>query len=217
MHMSARRHRVHGSVHIQGCMAETALDPKTTALVLIDLQHGILQRELAPYTRQQVVDAANRLIDASRRADVGIIFVHVSLGEAPDVPVDRPTPRPPQPTPAQLMEFVPELHQNSHDHVVLKRQRGAFYGTDLEQTLRRRGVQTILIGGVATHIGVESTAREAFDRRYAVVFVHDAMSSTSAELHTFATDNIFPLFGRVRSAEQVVQLLEADSGEKPSH
>ena len=188
-------------------MAETILDPKATAVVLIDLQHGILQRQLAPYTREQVVDAANRLTDAARSAGASIIYVHVSLGEAPDVPTDRPTPRPQQPMPPQFLELVPELHRLLEDHVLLKRQRGAFYGTDLEQTLRRRGIQTVIICGVATNIGVESTAREAFDRRYAVVFAHDAMTSTSADLHQFAVSNVFPMFGQVRAVADIVTAL----------
>ena len=190
-------------------MAETTLDPKTSAVVLIDLQHGILQRQLAPYSREQVVEAANRLTDAARAAGANIIYVHVSLGEAPDVPTDRPTPRPSQPVPPQFLDLVPELHRLPEDHVLLKRQRGAFYGTDLEQTLRRRGIQTIIIGGVSTNIGVESTAREAFDRRYAVIFAHDAMSSTGADLHQFAIEKIFPMFGQVRTVDDIVLALKA--------
>ena len=106
--------------------------------------------------------------------------------------------------PSSFLELVPELHRAPEDHVLLKRQRGAYYGTDMEQTLRRRGIRTIVIGGVSTNIGVESTAREAFDRRYAVVFAHDAMTSTTAELHAIAVDKIFPMFGRVRSVDEIV-------------
>ena len=189
-------------------MADLTLDPKTTAVVLIDLQHGILQRQLAPYTGEEVVEAANRLTDAARSAGVSILYVHVSLGETPDVPTDTPTSRPTEPLPPRSLELVPALHRQPEDHVLLKRQRGAFYGTDLEQTLRRRGIQTIIIGGVATNIGVESTAREACDHRYGVVFAHDAMSSVSTELHQFAVEKIFPLFGQVRSVGEIVLALQ---------
>ena len=194
---------------IQCGMAELSLDPKTTAVVFIDLQHGILQRQLAPHTREQVVAAANRLADAARAAGSSVIYVHVSLGEAPAGPTDRPTPKPPEPVPAELLELVPELHRQPEDHVLLKRQRGAFYGTDLEQMLRMRSVKTIVLGGVATNIGVESTGREAFDRRYAVVFAEDAMTSVSAELHQFAVENIFPMFGRVRNTQEIVSAFQA--------
>jgi nicotinamidase-related amidase len=93
------------------------------------------------------------------------------------------------------------------DVVVTKRQWGAFYGTDLEQHLRRRGIRTIVLGGIATNIGVESTARAAHDQGYEVVFAEDAMSSLSAEVHEFPIKNIFPRMGRVRSVEEIMKAL----------
>jgi nicotinamidase-related amidase len=93
------------------------------------------------------------------------------------------------------------------DLIVTKRQWGAFYGTDLEQHLRRRGIRTIVIGGIATNFGVESTARAAFDQGYEVVFAEDAMSSVSAEVHEFPIKNVFPRMGRVRTVEQIVKAL----------
>jgi nicotinamidase-related amidase len=77
----------------------------------------------------------------------------------------------------------------------------------LDQVLRRRGIKTIVIGGIATNIGVESTAREAFDRGYQMVFAEDAMSSIGAEAHEFAVKTIFPLMGRVRSVDEIVKAL----------
>ena len=91
--------------------------------------------------------------------------------------------------------------------VVAKRQWGAFYGTDLDLQLRRRGVRTIVMGGIATNIGVESTARAAFDRDYELVFAEDAMASVSAEAHGSAVNGIFPRMGRVRSAQQIIDAL----------
>jgi nicotinamidase-related amidase len=90
------------------------------------------------------------------------------------------------------------------DLVVTKRQWGAFYATDLDQQLRRRSIRTIVLGGIATNFGVESTARAAFDRGYELVFAENAMSSISAEAHHFSVNNIFPLMGRVRSVEEIV-------------
>lgn len=105
------------------------------------------------------------------------------------------------------MEFVPEAGVQPSDVVVEKRQWGAFYGTALDQLLRRRGIKTIVIGGIATNIGVESTAREGFDRGYQMVFAEDAMASISAEAHEFAVKTIFPLMGRVRSVDEIVKAL----------
>lgn len=85
---------------------------------------------------------------------------------------------------------------------------GAFYGTDLEQQLRRRNIRTIILGGIATNFGVECTARSAFDRGYQLVFAEDAMSSVSAEAHQFSVDTIFPRMGRVRSTAQIITALQ---------
>ena len=91
------------------------------------------------------------------------------------------------------------------DIVLAKRQWGAFYGTGLEQQLRRRSIRTIILGGIATNIGVESTARAAFDRGYELVFAEDAMSSISEDAHNFSVKNIFPRMGRVRSTEEILR------------
>jgi nicotinamidase-related amidase len=85
--------------------------------------------------------------------------------------------------------------------LITKRQWGAFYGTDLDQQLRRRGIKTLVMSGIATNFGVESTARAAFDRGYELVFVEDAMSSLAADPHDFAIKELFPRMGRVRSTE----------------
>jgi nicotinamidase-related amidase len=91
--------------------------------------------------------------------------------------------------------------------VITKRQWGAFYGTELDLQLRRRGIRTIVIGGIATNFGVESTARDAFERGYEQVFAEDAMSSVSAEAHRFAVSVVFPRIGRVRSTDEILQAL----------
>jgi nicotinamidase-related amidase len=85
--------------------------------------------------------------------------------------------------PATASQLIPENGYQSGDLMITKRQWGAFYGTELDQQLRRRGIRTIILGGVATNFGVESTARAAFDRGYEVIFVEDAMTSISAEVH----------------------------------
>ena len=74
---------------------------------------------------------------------------------------------------------------------------GAFHGTELDLQLRRRGIQTIVLGGVATNMGVESTARQAWEHGYAVVLAEDATSGLSAQMHDFAIGNTFPRISRV--------------------
>lgn len=185
---------------------DLVLDPKTTALVLIDLQKAVVGRQLAPHAPADVVRHGVRMADALRAKGGLVVFVRVNVAEMLSLPVDAPNPRPAN-IPPEASELVPELNVQTGDVVVTKRQWGAFYGTDLEQQLRRRWIRTIVMGGIATNIGVESTARAAMDRGYELVFAEDAMSSLSAEAHGFAVSNIFPRMGRVRSTEDILAAL----------
>ena len=93
---------------------------------------------------------------------------------------------------------------SERDILITKRQWNAFYGTEFDLQLRRRGVRTIVLGGISTNIGVESTARAAFERTYSLVLVEDAMSCASAEQHEASVRFIFPRLGHVRSTDQVL-------------
>jgi nicotinamidase-related amidase len=92
--------------------------------------------------------------------------------------------------------------------IITKRQWGAFYGTELDLQLRRRGIDTIVLCGIATNWGVESTARDAYERGYQQIFVEDAMSARDAEGHSHTVASLFPRVGRVRSAEDVLAALK---------
>jgi nicotinamidase-related amidase len=117
--------------------------------------------------------------------------------------------KPGTPTPPpEASHMAPEAQVQASDHVVTKRQWGAFYGTELDQMLRRRGIKTIIMSGIATNYGVESTAREAFDRGYELVFAEDAMSTASAEAHQFCCQNTFRTMGRVRSTRELIDALQ---------
>jgi nicotinamidase-related amidase len=186
---------------------DLVLDPKTTAVVLIDLQHGTVARELAPHRSTEVVQRAAQLADKVREKGGTVIFVRVLVTEVLNLPVDSPSPRGTSVLPPNASELVPEAGVQPGDLVVTKRQWGAFYGTDLDQQLRRRGIRTVILGGIATNIGVESTARAGFDRGYELVFAEDAMSGITEETHNFSVKNLFPRMGRVRSVEQIVKAL----------
>ncbi len=191
-------------------MPSLSLIPGSTALVLIDLQKGLAGLPMAPHSGPQVIARASQLAGAVRSQGGTVVYVHVDMSDTLKLPVDV-TFRDPNapPPPASASELVDELDRRPEDLVVTKRQWGAFYGTGLEQQLRRRGIRTIILGGVATNFGVESTAREAFDLGYEVVFVEEAMSTISNELHQFALQNIFPRIGRVRTMEEVLAALRA--------
>jgi nicotinamidase-related amidase len=186
---------------------ELVLDPKTTALVLIDLQRGIVSREVAPHTAAEVLDRSAKLAAKIRQSGGTAIYVRVLLSEVLSLPADVSFPRGNTAPPPEASDLVPEAGMLPGDVLVTKRQWGAFHGTDLELQLRRRGIRTIVLGGVATNIGVESTARAAHDLGYELVFAEDAMSSMSAEAHEFSIKNIFPRMGRVRSMEQIMAAL----------
>jgi nicotinamidase-related amidase len=183
------------------------LDAATTALVLIDLQKGIVGRPLVPHAPADVVKRAAALAAALRAKGGLVVYVHVLVNETNRLPVDTPQPRPAEPVPAEMWAVVPEAGRQPADILVAKRSWGAFYGTDLELHLRRHGIRTLIMAGIATNIGVESTARAAFDHGYALVFAEDAMTTVTAEMHAFAVQTIFPRMGRVRSAAEIVAAL----------
>ena len=186
------------------------LDPRRTALVLIDLQKGILPFAGGPHTATDVLDKASALATRFRqlRAPVALVRVGWSAdgGDALRQVVDRPVPN--MNLPADWWEFPEALGVADSDIRIVKRQWGAFYGTELELQLRRRGVEHIVIGGISTNIGVESTARNAWEIGFGLVFAEDAMSAATGEQHSFAVENIFPRLGRVRSTAQILQMLD---------
>lgn len=190
-------------------MSDLKLDPKSTALVLIDLQKGITGRDTAPHTSSAVVANGVRLAERFRAKGSTVVLVRVTFAADGTDRLQTPTDTafPAMQMPADWAEIVPELGPKPGDLVVTKRQWGAFYGTDLELHLRRRDIKTIVIGGISTNFGVESTARDAWERAYAMVFAEDAMAAMSADAHTFAVTNIFPRLGRVRSTADVLKAL----------
>lgn len=194
-------------------MASINLDPKKSALILIDLQQGIVGRPCAPHSGPQVVQNASRLAGKFRELGATVVLVNVCfLADGKDrlnVPVDAPMQFNASALPPNWAELLPEVGPRPGDILITKRQWGAFYGTELDLQLRRRGVETIVLGGIATNFGVESTARDAYERGYAQIFVEDAMTSLSAEAHEFVVKNIFPRIGQVRATNEVLAALDS--------
>jgi nicotinamidase-related amidase len=182
-----------------------ALDPTSTALVLVDLQRGIVARTTEPRSGADVVHNAARLAAAARECGVLVVLVHVSFppdfANAVNTDVDEKTPSIAAPG---WDELVDELQPDKADVVIVKRQWGAFYGTNLDLELRRRHRRAIVLGGISTNFGVESTARDAWELNYQLVLVEDAMAAFSAENHAFAITKIFPRLGRVCATDDVL-------------
>jgi nicotinamidase-related amidase len=182
------------------------LPAQTTALVLVDLQKGIVGLPLAPHSGDAVLAKGTALARRFRAAKAPVVLVNVAFspdfGDALNQPVDQPPAWSPSGFPDGWTELADGLAEPS-DLKVTKRQWGAFYGTDLDLQLRRRGMTSLVIGGIATNIGVESTARAAHEHGYAVVLAEDAITGRSADMHAFAFDQIFPLLGRVALADEI--------------
>jgi nicotinamidase-related amidase len=189
-------------------MSVTEFDKKI-ALVLIDLQNGVVGAPTTPYSTEEVVARAIRLAEAFRQHELPVVLVHVTFSpDGADMFVPRTDMSAARMSlPANWDQLVKEIGQQGNDIVVPKRSWSAFHGTSLDMHLRRRGITEIVLAGIATSIGVESTARQAHDHGYHQIFVEDAMSDQSAEDHQHTISRVFPRIGRVKSTEEVLALL----------
>ncbi|MFC5447433.1 hydrolase [Paenibacillus aestuarii] len=190
---------------------ELKLDAGKTALVIIDLQKGVanMARHAAPHSVEQVVGQASELTKAFTEKRGFVVFVRVSSVDGKDML------KPKTDASSAAMQWpegwdtlIPELEQFNDAHVVTKRQWGAFFGTDLDLQLRRRGIDTIVLCGISTSIGVDTTAREAFQLGYNQVFVEGAMTATTKEEHDYVVNTIFPRLGKIRTADAVISALQ---------
>ena len=183
-------------------MAVTTLDPNT-ALIVIDLQKGIVARPTTPYPAADVVAKAADLLTAFRAHKLPVVLVHVVAG-APGRNEQPPQPAPP----ADWTEFVPELDRQPGDHIVAKKSWGAFAHTGLEEHLKAQGVTQVVVAGVATAIGVESTARQAYEAGFNVTLAIDAMTDLNAETHANSVTRIFPRIGETGTTDEIIGLLD---------
>ncbi len=180
-------------------------DKKSTALVVIDLQKGIVGRQTMPHDSQTVITNASMLAAAFRKNGMSVFLVHVTTSGA-----DRLNPIADDQMPASgslppdWADFVPELSKADTDIVITKKQWGAFYGTELELQLRRRGINTIVLCGIATNYGVESTARFAYEYGFQQIFAEDAMASMSSAMHDASINYALKRMGRVRKTEEIL-------------
>jgi nicotinamidase-related amidase len=190
-------------------MNPISIDKSKTALVVIDLQKGIVRRQTAPYTPDAVVKNATALTEAFRKNGMPVFLVRVTPSpdgkDALHPIVDTAWPM--QTPPPDWADIVPEIGPKQGDFVITKHQWGAFYGTELDLQFRRRGITTMVLCGIATNIGVESTARFAFEYGYNQIFAEDAMSALSVEEHTFTVTKIFPRIGFVRKTKEILAAL----------
>jgi nicotinamidase-related amidase len=180
-------------------MPLTELDD-TCALIAIDLQKGIVGIPSVHPTGEIIARSA-QLARAFRERGLPVVLVNVS-GMAPG---RTDSGRPKFSFPPDWTELVPELEQHPGDHIVTKQRWGAFLGTALDDYLRRRGVTQVVLTGVATSAGVESTARSAYDLGYNVTLVVDAMTDRDADAHRHCVEKIFPRLGETATTEDLLK------------
>lgn len=184
------------------------LDLAKTALVVVDVQKGIVGYDnIAPIDGQTLVARNNQLANAFADAGATVVLVRVrNTGREGFNPVTDAPHAPAKPTEEAFAELALDVKDNHDADVVIvdKHNWGAFHGTDLDTQLRRRGIDTVVLTGIASSIGVDTTAREAAQAGYKVVFVPEAMTDLSLRAHEFVTEVIFPRLGKTRTVAEVL-------------
>ena len=187
-------------------MPLTVFDP-VTALILVDLQQGIVGMP-ALQAVGDIVKRAAALADAFRRHGLPVVLVNVE-GGAPGRTEQPPRVRD---FPAGWTDLVPELNQQPGDVRVTKRTWGAFTNTDLDHRLRKLGVTQVVIAGVSTSIGVESTARQAYELGFNVTLAVDAMTDMNPDAQANSVKRIFPRLGETGTTQEIIELLGSRQG-----
>lgn len=186
-------------------MPITAIDPQT-ALIVVDLQKGIIG---SPFIHPiaEVINCNRVLIEAFRRNQLPVVLVNVAGG----APGRTEQPRPHRTLTEDWTDLIPELNQQASDILVTKKTWGAFASTDLEARLKQKGVTQVVVTGVATGTGVESTARQAYEYGFNVTLAIDAMTDARPEAHAYSIANVFPRLGETGTTRQILDLLTARS------
>lgn len=184
-------------------MPVTALDPKT-ALIVIDLQRGLVAFPTV-HPIADVVAQAVTLVEAFRRRGLPVVLVNVA-----GVPPGRTEQASPvRQMPEGWTELIPEPNRQPTDHTVTKYSRGAFTHTGLEAYLRAQGVTQVVVVGVATSAGVESTARQAHEFGFNVTLAADAMTDLDPDAHAHSITRIFSRLGETGTTAEIIALLDA--------
>ncbi len=182
-------------------MPLTKLD-SGVALVVIDLQKGIVGIETA-HPMAEIIARSAQLARAFRKHRLPVVLVNAS-GSAPG---RTDMPRRSFSFPPGWTDLIPELQQQPNDILITKQRWGAFLGTSMDGTLRERGVTQVVLVGVATSAGVESTARSAYDLGYNVTLVLDAMTDRDADAHRYCAEKLFPRLGETMTTSELLSLL----------
>lgn len=183
-------------------MTLTVIDERA-ALLVIDLQEGIVGLPTV-HPAAEIVERAAELAAVFRGRELPVVLVNVA-GGAPgrnQLPKSSSAPAP------NWTDLVPQLKAEPGDHRVTKKTWDAFPGTDLHDYLQAQNVTHVVLAGIATSIGVESTARTAYALGYNVTLATDAMTDLDAETHRNSVDRVFPKLGETGSTDEIVDLVK---------
>jgi nicotinamidase-related amidase len=184
----------------------TALD-LNTALVLIDLQNGTLQMNLAVPADQVLANAA-KLVEAFRKAKLPIVVVNVNpIGAASGKVRKAVNVALPPDFSEDWFKIHSKIKTLPSDLFITKQTWNAFYETALDHELKKRNITQIVLAGVAISIGVEGTARGANERGYNITFAQDAMTDLAAEAHETSLKYIFPRTGEIGTTDEIIEKL----------
>jgi nicotinamidase-related amidase len=214
--------------YVQAFNADRPVDPKRAALVIVDMQYATGHRDggLSQSMKAKgetttdwrfkrihdlVIPNTQRLIKAMR--DCGGEIVYVTIGAAKEDCRDAPVHMRKffqsfgNHVGSRQHEIIEELAPEPQDHIVRKTSIGAFASTGIDHLLRTLDRDALFMTGVSTNMCVETTAREAADRGYAVSLIEDACATTHKDLHENTLRNFSRFFGKVRSTDKALGLL----------
>jgi len=205
---------------------EKHLGPGHTGLVLFDALNGYLHPESPAkqefLAQRNIIPNLERLLKGARRA--GLTTFYPAGAHAPDGSdsVDRLTDtdmdlnpggsaekpiRPHFHAGSRAAEIAPEIAPAKGDVMVPKQRWSSFFQTHLDLQLKVRGIDTIVIAGGSTDVGIASTVFAARDLDYGIVVVRDACYSSRGNNHDFFMDRVFPRMARVMSVDEAVSLM----------
>jgi nicotinamidase-related amidase len=189
---------------------ELKINFEKTSVVVIDLQKGIAAIPTEPYPAKEIISNSVKILNAARGKSMPVFLVHATpSADFKDAlkPVSETTFSSFKNDPS-WSEFIPELNIHPTDFLITKHQWGAFYGTELDLQLRRRKIETIILCGIATNFGVESTARFAYEFGFNQIFASDAMAARSKEEHEYPIKYIFPRLGLIRKTDEILKAFQ---------
>ena len=191
-------------------MSAERLTPARTCLLLFDFLVGHAAKD--PQSYAPVLANTAKLLAAARATGVMVAYAradHRADGGTTARTVHDSGPRPPLITSGTPdAAIVPELAPRADEYMVPKHRWSAFHGTYLELALHARGVDTVILTGGSTEIGISSTAYAARDLDYNLVIVSDACTSAKRDVHAQLMREVFPRLARVRTTAQVLEMLK---------